>query len=381
MISLRKSEQRAIEEPGTEMAIRGPRDGFVESLRTNATLLRRRLPTPDLKMEVMQVGRLSKTQVMIVYLDSVVMPGLTEEIKKRISRIDIDAVLDSHYIEEMITDSALSIFPLMLNTERPDKVTAAVLEGRAAILVDNTPFALIAPSVVADSIQTREDYYQNYLVATALRWLRMWLHFSALVFPSIYVALSTFHQEMIPTSLLLSIASSREDVPFPAIVEALLMEAAFEGLREAGIRLPRAVGQAVSIVGALVIGEAAVQAGIVSATLVIVVSFTGIASFVFPLYNQGMAIRVLRFPMILLAGFLGLYGIFLGLLVLMIHLCKLRSFGVPYLSPIAPLHVRDLKDLFIRIPLWGVKHRPVSIQSQNLRRMEGRLRPEPSNKS
>lgn len=377
LIGLQKFEQRSIEEPVSEAVIRGARDGFNENLRVNTTLIRRRLPTADLKTEPLQVGRLSKTDIALVYLDSVVMPGLVDEIKARICRIDIDAVLESGYIEEMICDNAFSIFPQMLNTERPDRVAAAILEGRAAILLDNTPFALIAPSIFTDNLQASEDYYQNFIVATVTRWLRLWLSFSALVFPSIYIAVSTFHQEMIPTSLLLSIASSRENVPFPTIVEALLMEAAFEGLREAGIRLPRPVGQAVSIVGALVIGQAAVQAGIVSATLIIVVSFTGIASFIFPLYNQGLAIRVLRFPMMLLAGLLGLYGIFLGLLLILIHLCKLRSFGIPYLSSLAPVHPNDLKDVFIRAPWWSMKKRPWEIGKRNPKRLGGVFRPRP----
>ncbi|QAY65871.1 spore germination protein [Paenibacillus protaetiae] len=366
---LKKWEQRAVEEPITEAVIRGPRDGFIENLRVNTTLIRRRLPTADLKMEPMQVGRISRTELAIVYLDSIVMPGLVDEIKSRISRIDMDAVLESGYIEEMICDSHFTIFPQMISTERPDRVAASILEGRAAIIVDNTPFVLIAPSLITDVLQANEDYYQNFIVSTIMRWLRLILTFCALTFPSIFIAVSTFHQEMIPTTLLLSIASSRENVPFPALVEALLMEAAFEALREAGIRLPRPAGQAVSIVGALVIGQAAVQAGIVSATLIIVVSFTGIASFIFPLYNQGLAIRMLRFPLMLMAGMLGLYGIFLGLLLLLAHLCKLRSFGVPYLTPLSPLHVSDLKDVFVRAPWTHMTKRPAATGKVNRRRM------------
>lgn len=378
LVSMQKLDKRAVEEPATEPIIRGPRDGFTESLGVNITLVRRRFGTTDLKVETMKMGRLSQSSLAIVYLDSVVLPEVLEEVRKRLGRIDIDAVLESGYIEELICDNPFSLFPQMLNTERPDRVAGGILEGRVAILVDNTPFALIAPGTFIDTLQASEDYYQNYIVASATRLLRFWLSFSALVFPSIYIAVTTFHQEMIPTSLLLSIASSREAVPFPGIVEALLMEAAFEGLREAGIRLPRPVGQAVSIVGALVIGQAAVQAGVVSAMLVIVVSFTGIASFIFPAYAQGLAIRFLRFPMMLLAATFGLYGLVLGLLAVLIHLAKLRSFGVPYLAPFAPTNASGLKDTAVRAPWWSMVLRPLQTGKVNRRRMKPGMRPGPS---
>lgn len=377
LVSLSKWEQRSVEEPASEPVIRGARDGFTESLQTNTTLIRRRLATPDLKVESIQVGTLSKTDMELVYLDSVVMPGLVDEVKQRIQRIVIDTVLESGYIEELICDNPFSVFPQVINTERPDRAVSGIVEGKVVILVDNTPFVLVVLGLFVETLQASEDYYQNYIFSTMTRFLRLGLAIGALVFPSIYIALTTFHQEMIPASLLLSIAASREAVPFPALIEAILMEASFEGLREAGIRLPRPVGQAVSIVGALVIGQAAVQAGIVSATLVIVVSFTGIASFIFPIYSQGLAFRVMRFPMMLLAGSLGLYGIFLGLLVLLIHLVKLRSFGVPYLSPIIPLQAAGLKDVFVRFPWWSMKERPLQTGKANLRRMKGNMRPRP----
>lgn len=377
MAALNKWEQRAVEEPAAEPTIRGSRDGFTESIRTNVTLIRRRLATPDLRVEALQLGTLSKTDILLIYLDSLIMPGLREEVKQRISRIEIDAILESGYLEELISDNSLSVFPQLVNTERPDRVVSAVLEGRLAIMVDNTPFVLIAPSTFTDSIRATEDDYQNYLFASFARLLRFFLTLCTLLLPSVYISLITFHQEMMPSELLFSIAASRETVPFPALLEVLLMELTFEGLREAGIRLPKPVGQAVSIVGALVIGQAAVQAGIVSATLVIIVSFTGIASFIFPVYSQGLAFRLLRFPMIMLAGVLGLYGIFLGLLVLLIHLVKLRSFGVPYFSPIMPFHPDALRISVLRFPKWASKKRPVETAKRNRKRMKDRLRPKP----
>lgn len=381
LAALNKWEKRSIEEPAAEPTIRGARDGFTESIQTNTTLIRRRLATPDLKVEALQAGTLSKTNIALVYLDSIIMAGLKEEVKQRISKIEIDAILESGYIEELISDNAFSVFPQLINTERPDRVVSAILEGRLAIVVDNTPFVLIAPSTFADSLQATEDEYQNYLFASFARLLRFFLSLCALLLPSVYISLVTFHQEMMPSDLLLSIAASREAVPFPALVEALLMEITFEGLREAGIRLPKPVGQAVSIVGALVIGQAAVQAGIVSATLVIIVSFTGIASFIFPIYSQGMAFRLLRFPMMLLAGVLGLYGIFLGLLTLLIHLMKLRSFGVPYLAPVMPFHPEGMKISVLRFPLWASTKRPVETAKRNRKRMKDHMRPEPPKSS
>ncbi|RXZ81685.1 spore germination protein [Paenibacillaceae bacterium] len=350
IFGVRKRESRAVEESPSEPVIRGSREGFTENLCTNTSLIRRRLQTPKLKIEAIKVGEISRTDVLLVYLDDIVQEGVLNEVRQRLGKIKIDGILDSGYIEELIEDSNFSAFPQILSTERPDRVAAAILEGRVGIIIDNTPFALVVPITFLGLMQSSEDYYQRFMISTATRWLRYWLTFIALTFPSLYIAVTTFHQEMVPTNLLLSIASSREAVPFPAIVEAFLMELTFEGLREAGIRMPRPVGQAVSIVGALVIGQAAVQAGIVSTTLVIVVSFTGIASFIFPTYSLGLAIRLLRFPLMCLAGVMGLYGIFLGLLAICIHMLNLRSFGIPYFAPVAPFSREGLKDTLARVP-------------------------------
>ncbi len=376
-ISAKEWDKRAVEEPATEAVIRGPREGFTENLRTNTSLIRRRLKTHQLKMEALKVGRLSQTDIVITYLDGIVDDALVTEVRDRISRIDIDAILESGYIEELIEDDPYSIFPQVQNTERPDKVVGHLLEGKVGIIIDNTPFALIAPITFFEMMQASEDYYQRYIVSTAVRWLRYMFVLTALLLPSLYIAVLTFHQEMLPETLLLSIAASREPVPFPAVIEALLMEITFEGLREAGVRLPRPVGQAVSIVGALVIGQAAVQAGLVSAPMVIVVSITGIASFTFPSFSQSIAIRLLRFPMMFFAGTLGLYGVLLGMLILLIHMARLSSFGVPYLSPLAPLQFSDLKDVLVRVPWWGMIERPKQTGKTNPQRMKKGLRPRP----
>ncbi|GFN30096.1 spore germination protein [Paenibacillus xylaniclasticus] len=351
-------EKRSIEEPSAEPGIRGPREGLTETLRVNTSQLRRIIKSPLLKIEVMTLGEYSRTNVALAYVKGLADETLIEEMKARLNRIQIDGILESGNIEELIEDAAFSPFPQLLNTERPDVVCAALLEGRAAILMEGTPFALVAPITFFTLMQAPEDYYQRFMVSTFVRWLRYVFLLISLLLPSLYVAVLTFHQEMVPGSLLISMASAREQVPFPALIEALMMEVTFEALREAGIRLPKQVGAAVSIVGALVIGQAAVQAGLVSAPMVIVVAITGIASFMIPRYTAGIAVRMLRFPLILLAGTFGLLGVMLGIIAIVMHMSSLRSFGLPYLSALSTFRGRELKDVLVRGPLWMLNERP-----------------------
>jgi hypothetical protein len=357
-LGLNHWEARGIEEPSAESVIRGPREGFTETLRVNLSQIRRIIKSPLLKMEPMSIGEYTQTKVVISYIEGLADETLLEEVRTRLSRIQLDGVLESGYIEEMIEDMPLSPFPQLLNTERPDVVCGNLLEGRVAILVEGTPFALIAPISFFSLMQSAEDYYQRFWVSSATRWLRYIFCLISLLLPSFYVAILTFHQEMVPGYLLISMAASREAVPFPALVEALLMEITFEALREAGVRLPKQVGAAVSIVGALVIGQAAVQAGLVSAPMVIVVAITGISSFMIPRYITGIAIRMLRFPLILLAGTLGLLGIMMGIIALVLHMCSLRSFGLPYLSSVQTPQISELKDILVRAPWWMMDKRP-----------------------
>lgn len=363
-----KWEKRAIDEPVAEGSIRGSREGFTESLDVATSLLRRIIKSPALKMKSIKIGKYTKTNVILTYIEGIAEQSLIDEITARLNRIEIDGVLESEYIEELIEDNPYSPFPQIMTTERPDIACANLLEGRAVILVEGTPFCLIAPISFFSLIQSHEDYYQRYMVGTLIRWLRYLFLAVSLLLPSLYVALMTFHQEMVPANLLLSIASSREAVPFPAIVEALLMEISFEALREAGVRMPKQMGSAVSIVGALVIGQAAVQAGLVSAPMVIIVAITGISSFMIPRYVAGIAIRMLRFPIMLLASTLGLLGIMLGVIAIAIHLCTLRSFGMPYLEPLAPLKRHELKDVLWRSPLWMFNTRPHNSAAANVYR-------------
>lgn len=368
-------KSRGIEEPKTESVVRGPRQGFNESLVANTTLIRRIIKSPDLKVEAMKLGKKTNTNVCIAYLHGVANPLLIEEIKRRINRIKTDSILESGYVEQFIEDAPFSIFSTIANSEKPDSTAAKILEGRAAILVDGTPFALTVPMVFIESFQSSEDYYSRPYFASLIRIIRFLAFFLSIIAPASYVALTTFHQELIPTPLLFSMASAQEGVPFPAVMEASMMGVIFEILREAGVRLPRPVGQAVSIVGALVIGESAVTAGLIGAPMVIVVALTAVASFVVPAQTDSGGI--MRIIFVILAGFMGIYGIVIGLLGLFIHLASLRSFGTPYLSPIAPLSISDLKDSVIRVPLWSMLTRPRTIGWQDPERQEFRLKPSP----
>jgi len=369
-IGLKEWENRGVTETSSESVVRGPKESFSESIRTNTALIRRKIKDPSLWMESRVIGRVTKTDVAIMYMEGIADDGVVEEVRRRLDRIDIDGILESGYIEELIQDNAITPFPTLYNSERPDVIAAGILEGRVAILVDGTPFVLLAPAIFVQLFQAAEDYYGRSGVSSALRLLRYFCFFIAFLVPSLYIAITTFHQEMIPTELLFSLLAQRERIPFPAVFEVLLMEVAFEILREASLRMPKAVGSAISIVGTLVIGQAAVEAGLVSATLIIVVSTTAIASFVFPANDLSIATRLLRFPLIGLAASFGLFGIVIGVVLLIIHLCSLRSFGVPYMSSIAPYIKEDQKDAFIRLPYWLMRTRPKLIGRKNLIRSQ-----------
>ncbi|HYF92518.1 MAG TPA: spore germination protein [Symbiobacteriaceae bacterium] len=349
---------RKVEEPLTEGVVRGPREGFTELLTVNTALLRRRIRDERLRIDLMRIGEVTGTRVAVAYVAGLCRPALVAEAKRRLGRIKIDGVLESMYLEEFIEDTPWTVFPLLKSTERPDVAASALLEGRVVIFTEGTPFALIAPTSFTDMMQTPEDYYERFPIIILVRVLRWFFAAIALLGPAFYVAFTTFHHEMLPHQLLLSIMAAREGVPFPAVVEALIMEISFEALREAGIRMPKQIGQAISIVGALVIGQAAVQAGIVSAPMVIVVSLTGLASFVIPKYSTAIALRILRFIMLLLAGTFGAFGLIMGVMCVLIHLASLRSFGAPYYAPLAPLLPDDFDDAIIRVPHWSNRSRP-----------------------
>lgn len=358
VIATRFWPARGVSEPSGETVIRGGRDGFTETIRFNTALIRRRIRDTRLKITPKSVGIRSKTDVAIIYIDDIVNQDVLKRIKKRIENINIDAVLDSGYIEQFIEDDKWSPFPQMQSTERPDVVAAALYEGRVAILVDNSPFALIVPATLPSLFQTPDDYYQRWMNSSMLRIIRFFAIFIGMIMPALYVAVTSFHTSIIPTKFAYSIAASREGVPFPAFVETLIMEFALAFLIEAVVRLPKAIGSTIGIVGGLIIGQSAVSAGIVSPIMIIIVSITAIASFITPNYEVSSALRLCRFMLIVLATIIGLYGISLGLILILIHLVKLKSFGIPYLSPLVHPHKKDFKDVFIRAPLENFDTRP-----------------------
>jgi spore germination protein KA len=370
-------EKRSITEPTTQLSIRGPKDSFTETLRTNTALIRRRIKSPNLRVDSMKIGTISQTDIAIMYIDGIANEKIVGEVKERLNQINLDAILDSGYIEQLIEDQAWTTFPTTYHSERPDVVSSHLLEGRIALIVDGSPFALTVPALFIQFFQAPDDYYSRFDISTGIRMLRIIAFLIAVIGPSVYIAATTFHQEMIPTTMAIAIAAQRENVPFPAFVEALIMEVTFEILREAGLRLPRAVGQAVSIVGALVIGQAAVQAGFVSPVMVIVVSITAIANFSTPVFAMAIAARLIRFVLMGLATMLGFYGIMLGLMFMSIHLCSLRSFGIPYMMPLAPFNLRNQQDAFIRFPIWAMKDRPMFISKGNNRRTGDNQKPGP----
>lgn len=374
IINSRYWENRGIEEPKTEAVVRGPREGYCETININLTLLRRKIKSRNLTFETMRIGEQTKTIVTIAYMNGIVNPKLIKEVKKRLKRIDTDAILESGYIEQFIEDEPYSIFPTIGNTEKPDTTAAKILEGRIAIFVDGTPFVLTVPMLFIEGFQVSEDYYSRSFYSSLIRCIRFLGFGISVLAPVFYVVLATFHQELIPTALLFSLAASREGVPFPAALEAGLMILTFEILREAGVRLPRPVGQAVSIVGALVIGESAVTAGLVSGLMVIVVAITAVSSFMVPVFTDVESI--LRVVFLILGGILGIFGVTIGILAVLIHLASIRSFGTPYLSPFAPFTEGDLKDTLIREHLWKMNKRPVGIRAEDEARQREGLKPE-----
>jgi len=365
MINISGPQHRQIEEPKSESIVRGPREGFTENIEINISLIRKRIRNPHLRFEKMKIGNQTDTTVILAYMENIAPASLVDEARRRLQSIQTDSILESAYIEEWIQDQRWSPFPTLTNTERPDAATAQLLDGKVAVMVDGTPNVLLAPVTFFEFFSSPEDHYQRADIATFIRWIRLISFFIAVFVPSMYVAVTTFHQELLPSQFLISLAAQREGVPLPTLTEVLLMEIVFEIIREAGLRMPRAIGQALSIVGAIVLGQAAVEASLISAAIVIVVAVTGIANFVVPTYSFGISQRLIRFTFVLLAGFMGMVGILFGLLFMLAHLASIKSFGVPYLAPATPAFLSDWKEVFVRVP------RPWMIKNQTPKFMRG----------
>lgn len=364
MLSSRGWPMRSIQEPSAETLIRGARDGFNETMKVNITLIRRRIRDPNLKVKYMQVGNRSKTDISIIYIEDVVNKTVLETVEKRIKNIDIDAILESSYIEEMIEDDGYSPFPQIENTERPDAAASALLEGRVVIAVDNTPSVLIAPAIFVSFMQSSEDYYERWMPSCVTRIIRYLALPIVMLLPALYVAVSQYHPNLLPTQFALYVAASRADVPFPPYFEAFIMELVMELVREASLRITSPVGSTIGLVGGLVIGQSSVEAGLITPLAVIIVALTSIASFAIPSYNFSTSLRMIRFGFILLASLFGLFGISIGICFLIIHLCTLKSFGVPYMTPLSSFveNRKDLKDTVIRPKIKKLVHKPRYLQ-------------------
>lgn len=369
ILSARGWAVRGITEPDSEGVIRGAREGFTETLRTNTALLRRKCKDPNMVIKTIKLGRRSKSDVAYVYIKGITNPELIKDVEERLSTIDVDHILDSGQLEQFIEDNAMTPFPQIQVTERPDKAVANLLEGRIILMVDNSPFALLVPTAFTQFFQSPEDYNERWIVASFIRALRWIASFLAVFTPAIYIAAVSYHPGLLPTDLALSISAARVWVPFPAVVEGLLMELTIELLRESGARLPKPIGQTIGIVGGLIIGDAAVRAGITSPIMIIVVAVTAIASFVIPTYSAAIGLRLIRFPMMILAGLLGLYGVMIGFIILNIHLVSIKSFGISYMSPQGPLILNDMKDFIVRFPNTMLRKRPIEFSAIDMDRI------------
>lgn len=372
--------KRSIEDTPIESTLTGAHIGFTETGSENIGLIRKQIHNRELKIKEMTVGKRGRTALSIMYLADVANPEMLKELEGRIQKVDVDSVLNAGVLAEYIEDNPYSPFPQLLLTERPDIAAAAILQGKIVVVVDRSPNVMIGPATFDSFFKTIDDYSSRWMVASFLRLMRYFAFFIAIFLPAVYIATISFHFEIIPLKLLLSVGVSRERIPFPPYIEAFIMELTLEMLREAGIRLPTKIGQTVGIVGGIVIGQAAVAAGIVSNIMVIVVALTAIASFIIPNYEMGSAIRIVRFPMMILASLFGFVGIIVGFMTLIAHFITLESLSAPYGSPISPLRFSDWKDMFIRWPQWTLNKRPVStgaVQSRKAHsnRPEGDAKP------
>lgn len=368
-IDIKGFQQRSIDSPNNEIVIKGSQEAFVENLRTNTSLLRRIVNNENLIIENVEVGKVTKTKCAVCYLQNITNLDLVAEVKYRLNNLAIDSLLSAGQLEQLISDSNEFGIPEMMSTERPDKCAKYMLQGRIIVIVNGTPYALILPATLIDFMTSPEDTNLKVNFSNFLRGIRFLGAFLTLLLPGIYIAITSFHQEILPTELLFSILASRENVPFPVIVEILIMEISFELIREAGLRVPSPIGPTIGIVGALVLGQAAVSASIVSPILIIIVAITGIASFTIPDFSFGFHLRYFRFVFILLGYMAGFLGIGIGIFVYISILCSLKSFGVSFTAPLAPLSNLKGNGYFLP-PAWKREYRPSYVAPQKMKREE-----------
>lgn len=362
------AEKRGVEESVAERTVKGPREGFTEDLQVNISLLRRRIKDPSLAVEMLKVGRRSKTDVAVIYIKDIMREGMAEEIKSKIDQIDTDSIIGSATLEQLIEGHRWTMFPQVLATERPDRVLGNILEGKAAVIVNGTPYVMVMPVTFSSFISSPDDYYERTIISSILRIVRYLCFYMSTSLQATYLALVAYHPGMLPTSLALSITGSRLGVPFPLWMEVLLMEFILYVLQEAAIRLPGTMGQTVGIVGGLVIGQAIVQAGLVGPINVVIVAATAIASFALPVYTFTLSTRVVRLLLIITASTLGLYGIIMGWVFLLIHMASLEMLGVRYLSDFSPFQLQKMKDTVLKLPKSMMNERPEFMKVRDTKR-------------
>ncbi len=365
---IRANLDRGINKAEAEVSIRGPKDAFTENFNANLGLLRKRLKSTNLWTSIHTIGKQTKTKVGIVYMQNIAEKKLISKIEKELNKINIDGIIDSSYLKQYLSQES-AIFPTIMTSERPDLATMALLEGKAIIIVDNSPYVLILPCFFIDFFHTPDDYYQKPINITFIRLIRLCAFFIAILIPAYYIAITTHNYDSVTTDLLINFLSQRKTVPFPALVEALLMSISFEILRESDMRMASTMGTAVSILGGLVLGDAAVSAGIISPIMIIVVAISAISGLVFTSIELTAAIRWWRIIFMILATLLGIYGIFLGILLLITKLCSINAFDKPYLSPFSPLILSEQKDGIIRItnPQKIKKRNPLLTKKNQIR--------------
>src|SRR5690625_1445036 len=359
---------RSPEEPDNEKTVRGAHLGFVEDLKTNIHMIRNRIKNEQLKVTYIELGLETDRKIAIIYMENLANSRIVETIKERGQSISIDTIFAPGYIEECIEEQPISPFPQNLYSERPDRVEAHLMEGRVAIMSDNNTDAIILPVTFFSFFQSPDDYNNRFYAGTVFRLLRLFSFIGTLLLPPFYIALVGFHFEIIPYELVTLVKSSIAGVPFPPFFEAMFMAITVELIREAGIRLPTPIGETIGIVGGLIIGDAVVSAGLVSNVMVIAIALTAIMSFTIPSYEMGNTVRILNFPIMIAASFFGFVGIVFSSLFIVIHLCKLESFGVPYLSPLAPLRISDLSYAIVRLPICLHNKRPRDVKAQQRQR-------------
>lgn len=359
-----KSTQRPLREPENETVVRGPHIGFVENLGTNLLLVRRYVNNPDLRIQYFTVGQKTQVRIALAYLDGTADKRLVDMVQARLSAIQADGILGCGFVEQFIEDAPTSIFPTIFHTERPDVLAGNLLEGRISVLTNGCGTALIMPHLFLDNFQNAEDYHTRPFYSSFMRIVRFLGFLLSTELPAFYIAIENFHKELLPSSLLISLAGAREGVPFPLGLEVLLMLGAFELIKEAGLRMPKPIASSVSVVAGLILGEAAVDSGFVGITTIIIVASAGLSSFLSTSVKETSVI--LRFLLVLPAAFVGLYGLILANLVVLIHIVGLRSFQVPYLAPIAPAYFRDWKDSLIRLNLRKLRNKDESTKKHNI---------------